>query len=107
MDGHGNVAGRVDAIHDEDKDGVPVMHGSVKVAEHDKWRTLGNYDIPFGRSENAPGLSEDGQAFVGLYPDNSDTISVAQFNFSGPAARLFQDPHYDVARTLRRAVRYG
>jgi dienelactone hydrolase len=100
MDGHGNVAGRVDATRDDDN-GVPIMHATVKVAERDTWRTLGIYDIPFGRSEDAPGLSEDGQAFVGLYPDNSDTISVARFNFSGPAARLFQDPHYDVAGTLR------
>jgi dipeptidyl aminopeptidase/acylaminoacyl peptidase len=100
MDGHGNVAGRVDATRD-DNNGVPIMHATVKVAERDTWRSLGNYDTPFGRNEDMPALSEDGQAFVGLYPDNSDTISVARFNFSGPAARLFQDPHYDVGGTLR------
>jgi len=101
MDGHGNVAGRVDATRDEDKDGLPMMHATVKVAERDTWRTLGNYDIPFGRNEDVPGLSEDGKAFIGVYPDNSDTTSIVRFDFSGPATRLFQDPHYDAGGTLK------
>ncbi len=100
MDGHGNVAGRVDATRDDDN-GVPIMHATVKVAQRDTWRTLGNYDIPFGRNEDIPGLSEDGQAFVGLYPDGTGTASIVRFDFSGPSTRLFQDPHYDVEKTLR------
>ena len=100
MDGHGNVAGRLDVVRDE-KDGLPLLHTTLKVAERDAWRTLGTYDATVDQSDGVMGLSEDGQSFIRLASATAGTISVDRIDMSTAAeTKLFQDPDYDVASVL-------
>jgi acetyl esterase/lipase len=95
MDGHGQVAGRIEATE------RPLAE-HLSVYENGDWRRIGDYDATEGHSSGVIGLNDDGTSFVRSAIDPATGMEglLTIDRKTGAAAQLYHNDSYDMDEAL-------
>jgi dipeptidyl aminopeptidase/acylaminoacyl peptidase len=89
MDGHGNVVGRVDRLHE------PLVD-RLRFFSNGNWRDIHDFDATGDKGADVAGLSADGKSLVIVQRAERDSLATIDLASGSVSGTLFGDGTYDV-----------